>query len=59
LNKLKQSEGFLPYHDKTDAEVIYNTLGMSKKTFKMTIGNLYRKRMISIEPDGIRLIPKK
>jgi len=29
---------------------------MSKKTFKMTIGNLYKKRMIHIEEKGIRVI---
>ncbi|MEP7164866.1 MAG: hypothetical protein ABI741_09230 [Ferruginibacter sp.] len=29
---------------------------MSKKTFKMTIGNLYKQRIISFEKTGIKLI---
>lgn len=56
LVKLEASGGFLPFHDKTPADVIYKELGMSKKTFKMTIGVLYKKRKISIEAEGIRLI---
>jgi predicted RNA-binding protein (virulence factor B family) len=29
---------------------------MSKKTFKMTIGNLYKKRMINIDEKGIGIV---
>ncbi|MEO7048544.1 MAG: hypothetical protein ABI091_24810 [Ferruginibacter sp.] len=29
---------------------------MSKKTFKMTVGNLYKQKKISLEKTGIRLI---
>lgn len=56
LNLLRKSNGFLPYHDKSSAEDIYRVFGMSKKTFKMTIGSLYRERKIRIAPDGISLI---
>jgi len=55
LRLLKENEGFLPYHDKSDPEEIYSFFGMSKKTFKMTTGNLYKQRKISFEKDGIRL----
>ena len=55
LRLLKENEGFLPYHDKSDPEEIYSFFGMSKKTFKMTAGNLYKQRKISFEKDGIRL----
>ena len=41
--------------DKSVAEDIYKTFGMSKKTFKMCIGNLYRKKNIEIKNDGIYL----
>ncbi len=57
LRLLKENEGFLPYHDKSDPEEIYSFFGMSKKTFKMTTGNLYKQRKISFEKDGIRLTP--
>lgn len=53
---LKENEGFLPYHDKSDPEEIYSFFGMSKKTFKMTTGNLYKQRKISFEKDGIKLL---
>ena len=57
IRLLKENEGFLPYHDKSDPEEIYAVFGMSKKTFKMTTGNLYKQRNISFEKDGIRLLP--
>lgn len=56
IQMLKKSGGFLPYNDKSDAEVIYAIFHMSKKVFKQSIGNLYKNRTISIENDGIRLI---
>ncbi|MBI5676041.1 MAG: hypothetical protein HZC48_09495 [Nitrospirae bacterium] len=38
----------------------YDTIdfGVSKKTFKKAIGALYKKRLITIESNGIRLIEK-
>jgi predicted RNA-binding protein (virulence factor B family) len=56
IRLLKENNGFLPYHDKSDPEEIYSFFGMSKKTFKMTTGNLYKQRKISFEKDGIRLL---
>jgi len=56
LRLLKENDGYLPYHDKSDPEEIYSFFGMSKKTFKMTTGNLYKQRKISFEKDGIKLI---
>ena len=56
LRLLKENKGFLPYHDKSDPEEIYSFFGMSKKTFKMTTGNLYRQRKISFETGGIKLV---
>jgi hypothetical protein len=56
LRLLKENDGFLPYHDKSDPEEIYSFFGMSKKTFKMTTGNLYRQRKISFEKEGIKLL---
>jgi len=56
LEKLSNANGFLPFHDKSSAEDIYENFGMSKKTFKMTIGMLYKKKRIKIEKDGIYAI---
>lgn len=55
LRLLEENNGFLPYHDKSDPDAIYEFFGMSKKTFKMTIGNLYKQRKIQLENSGIRL----
>jgi uncharacterized protein len=55
LRLLHENNGYLPYHDKSSPEEIYAFFGMSKKTFKMTTGNLYRQRKISLEKTGIKL----
>jgi uncharacterized protein len=56
IRLLQENDGYLPYFDKSDAEEIYSFFSMSKKTFKMTVGNLYRQRKISLEKTGIRLV---
>jgi len=53
---LKEAEGFLPLTDKSPADDIYEYFGISKKTFKKAVGDLYRKRLILLEEDGIRLV---
>jgi predicted RNA-binding protein (virulence factor B family) len=56
LRMLKENNGYLPYNDKSDPGEIYSFFGMSKKTFKMTTGNLYKQRKISFEKTGIKLL---
>lgn len=56
LQYIKDNDGYTPINDKTDAEQIYNTFGVSKKTFKKAVGDLYKKRLIVLEDDGIRLV---
>ena len=56
IRLLKENDGYLPYYDKSDPEEIYSFFGMSKKTFKMTVGNLYKQKKISLEKTGIKLI---
>jgi predicted RNA-binding protein (virulence factor B family) len=56
LNLLNDHNGYLPYNDKSDPEEIYSFFGMSKKTFKMTTGNLYKQRKIEFTKTGIKLI---
>ncbi len=55
LNALQKNDGFLPLHDKSAPELIQRTLGVSKKTFKATVGNLLKNGKLTIEKDGIRL----
>lgn len=56
IRLLKENKGFLPYHDKSDPEDIYSFFGMSKKTFKMTTGALYKQKKIEFVEDGIKLL---
>lgn len=55
LRLLKENGGRLPYHDKSSPEDIYRFFGMSKKTFKMALGALYKQRKIELGPEGMKL----
>ncbi|OKL41969.1 CvfB family protein [Pontibacter flavimaris] len=55
MRSLAQGSGWMPISDNSSPEDIYQTLGMSKKTFKRAIGSLYKAGKITIEPDSIRL----
>ena len=55
LDFIKEHDGHTALNDKSDAEEIYNTFGVSKKTFKKAVGELYKKRLIVLEEGGIRL----
>ncbi|WP_290790693.1 CvfB family protein [Flavihumibacter sp. UBA7668] len=56
MELLDSNGGFLPYHDKSDPEDIYDNLGMSKKAFKMAIGNLFKQKLIRIKDNGIEKV---
>ena len=55
LKYIRDHNGFTSFNDKSDAEEIYETFGVSKKTFKKAVGELYKMRLIILQPDGIRL----
>ncbi|TAH66026.1 MAG: RNA-binding protein [Anaerolineaceae bacterium] len=54
-NLVDEEDGFLPFHDKSNAEDIKNKFQLSKNAFKRAIGKLYKNGTITIEDDGIRL----
>ncbi|GAB4328976.1 MAG: S1-like domain-containing RNA-binding protein [Flammeovirgaceae bacterium] len=58
VEMLKKSEGFLPYHDKSQAKDIEEVFQMSKNQFKKVIGFLYKQKKIALEDKGIRLTAK-
>lgn len=58
LDYIKSNNGFVSFTDKTPADIIYNEFGISKKTFKKSVGQLYKKRLIAIENSGLRLTKK-
>ena len=55
LQYIKNQGGHTHLNDKSAAEDIYETFGVSKKTFKKAVGDLYKKRLILLVEDGIRL----
>lgn len=55
LEVLRRNGGYLPVHDKSDADEIYSLFGCSKKSFKKAIGALYREHVITLEEGGIRV----
>jgi hypothetical protein len=53
---LEKNNGFLPLTDKSSPEEIYRMFKISKKNFKSAVGALYKKRIITLEENGIRLL---
>lgn len=52
---IESQKQMLPFHDKTDAEVIKREFGLSKNAFKRAIGHLMKEGKITISNDGIYL----
>lgn len=56
LRLLQENNGYLPFHDKSTPEEIYDFFGMSKKSFKMALGALYKEQKIRFTQTGIQLV---
>lgn len=57
VEALQAAGGFLPLSDKSPAELISQQFAVSKGNFKKAIGGLYKRGVILIGDDGIRLAP--
>jgi len=55
LKTIKENGGRIAVTDKTTPEEIYSLFGVSKKTFKKAIGALYKKKLITMDDNGIKL----
>ena len=55
LQMLRENDGYLPYSDKSSPVDIYRVFGISKKTFKMAVGSLYKERKIELTKTGMRI----
>ena len=55
IDRLKLSNGELNVGDKSNPDLIRDLFGCSKKSFKMTIGTLFRQGVIDITDRGIKL----
>lgn len=57
LQYLKEHDGYCDLGDKSEAADIKRRFQVSKKVYKRAIGDLYKRRLITIEPLAIRLLP--
>ena len=55
LRYLYEHDGRCELGDKSPAEQIYERFQISKKDYKKAIGDLYRRRLITISEEGIQL----
>ena len=55
LRYLYENDGYCNLGDKSPAELIYDRFQVSKKAYKKAVGDLYKRRLIIIEEEGIRL----
>ena len=55
LDYMESHGGTCPLTDKSPAEDIYQQFQVSKKSYKKAVGDLYKRRLITIEDDCIRL----
>jgi len=55
LQRLREEGGYMAINDKSSPKLIASLFGISKKSFKMAVGKLYKNRLITIEENGIRL----
>ena len=56
---LLDNDGACDLGDKSEADDIYERFHVSKKVFKRAIGDLYKKRLITVSPMSIRLLKVK
>jgi len=56
LALINNRNGVLYLTDKSDPDDIRETVGMSKKTFKKAVGNLYKQKKIRINPDSLEAL---
>lgn len=55
LRYIKDNDGVCHITDKSPAEDIYATFQVSKKSYKKAVGDLYRRRLITLHDDCISL----
>ncbi|MCV6587862.1 MAG: S1-like domain-containing RNA-binding protein, partial [Marinobacterium sp.] len=55
LKRLEEEGGYMAVNDRSSPKLIASLFGVSKKSFKMGVGSLYKQRLITIEERGIRL----
>lgn len=52
---IRRHGGHISLTDKSPAEEIYDAFGVSKKTFKKAVGDLYKRHLVQLQPERIVL----
>jgi len=55
LRYIYEHDGYCPFTDSSSADDIVAEFQVSKKVFKRAVGDLYRRHLIVIDADGLRL----
>ncbi len=56
LEIIAKNGGFMGINDKTAPSVIYELFGVSKKSFKMALGALYKSKKVIFTDGGVKII---
>lgn len=56
LRYLYENDGYCDLGDKSPAEEIAARFGVSKKAYKKAVGDLYKRRLITVSDEGIKLV---
>ena len=55
LRYLYENDGYCDLGDKSPADEIAARFGVSKKVFKQAVGDLYKRKLITIKEEGLFL----
>ena len=53
---IQDNGGVIPLGDKSQPEEIYAMFGVSKKVFKKAVGDLYKRHLITIQPEELHAV---
>ena len=56
LNYLESHDNKMHINDESEPELIYHTFGISKKNFKKALGGLYKKGLVDLSTNAVKLI---
>ncbi|MDQ6972422.1 MAG: S1-like domain-containing RNA-binding protein [Mariprofundaceae bacterium] len=59
MQALKREDGFLPLNDKSPPQDIAGRVNLSKGMFKKAVGSMYKRHIITLDADGIRIAASK
>ncbi|MDR2835169.1 MAG: GntR family transcriptional regulator [Bacteroidales bacterium] len=58
IDYLRKNNNIMTINDNSEPEIIKEIFGISKKNFKKTIGALYKRKLIVLENETIKLVKK-